>query len=286
MIDLTYPLKREDIGTFHGHDGTHFDIMDKTFPLDYTVRKAVCFSVKGLREIGIEDVDLSKVRKGMAVLFCSSFMEEAPYRSEAYRHEHPELSHELIDELLKREVSLIGIDFEGVRRGKEHTPADQKCADQGCFIIENMVNLEELIGKKDITLYTFPVSISHMTGIPCRVTAEVRDRDPLSVLGRRVKVKMDRPIGTIHPKHPDIVYPINYGYIEGLVSEDGEEQDAYILGPKEPLTEYEGRVIAVIHRYDDVEDKWVVSDKKYTKEEIEEMTRFQEQFYHSEILLK
>ncbi len=59
---------------------------------------------------------------------------------------------------------------------------------------------------------------------------------------------VDRPIGSFHPKHPNIQYPINYGYIEGLMGGDGEEQDVYILGPKEPLKEWKGKVIAIIHR--------------------------------------
>lgn len=41
---------------------------------------------------------------------------------------------------------------------------------------------------------------------------------------------MDRPLGTKHPKH-GWEYPVNYGYIPGTVSGDGEELDAYILGP-------------------------------------------------------
>ena len=55
-----------------------------------------------------------------------------------------------------------------------------------------------------------------------------------SIIGQNVNVTMDRPIGAVHPKHPDIVYPINYGYIEGLMGGDGEEQDVYVLGPTEP----------------------------------------------------
>ena len=39
---------------------------------------------------------------------------------------------------------------------------------------------------------------------------------------------------------------------------DGEEQDAYIIGVETPVKEFVGKVIAVIHRKDDVEEKWVV----------------------------
>ncbi len=100
-----------------------------------------------------------------------------------------------------------------------------------------------------------------------------------------VKVTVDRPLGCRHPKYPDMTYPLNYGYIEGIIGGDGEEQDAYILGIDTPLEEFEGEVIAVIHRKNDVEDKWVVAEKgkKFTKEEIVAATYFQEQYFDSEI---
>lgn len=59
---------------------------------------------------------------------------------------------------------------------------------------------------------------------------EWRKNSADKILGKIVKVTVDRPMGTYHPKHKDIYYSINYGYIEGLMAPDGEEQDAYILG--------------------------------------------------------
>ena len=78
------------------------------------------------------------------------------------------------------------------------------------------------------------------------------------MLGKIVKVIVDRPMGTYHPKHKDIYYSVNYGYVDGIIAPDGEEQDAYILGVYEPVKEFSGKVIAIIHRFDDVEEKWVV----------------------------
>ena len=106
------------------------------------------------------------------------------------------------------------------------------------------------------------------------------------MLGKIVKVTVDRPMGTYHPKHKDIYYPINYGYIEGIMASDGEEQDAYILGVNKPVEEFTGKVIAIIHRLNDVEDKWVVvpEDKLYSKEKIDEQVQFQEKYFEHEIL--
>ena len=105
------------------------------------------------------------------------------------------------------------------------------------------------------------------------------------MLGQIVTVTVDRPLGTYHPNHKDIYYSVNYGYIEGIMAPDGEEQDAYILGVNEPVEQFTGKVIAIIHRFNDVEEKWVVApeDKSYTKEEIWEQVKFQEQYFESEI---
>lgn len=107
------------------------------------------------------------------------------------------------------------------------------------------------------------------------------------MIGKIVKVIVDRPLGTCHPNHPDLVYPINYGYIPGIFAPDGEEQDAYILGVYEPIGEFEGQVIAIIHRLDDVEDKWVVAPvgMNYVKEKILENVMFQEQFFQIEMIV-
>jgi inorganic pyrophosphatase len=108
----------------------------------------------------------------------------------------------------------------------------------------------------------------------------------IEYLGKKIKVKMDRPLGSKHPEY-DLIYPINYGYIEGTISGDGEEIDAYVLGEFEPLDEYEGVVIAVIKRSNDNEDKLVVAKKmnKYSKKQIAALTEFQERFYKSEIIM-
>ena len=105
------------------------------------------------------------------------------------------------------------------------------------------------------------------------------------VLGQTVTVIMDRLMGTYHPKHKDMYYPVNYGYVPGIMAADGEEQDAYVLGVDEPLSEFTGVVLAVIHRFDDVEEKWVVVPEgcTFTKEEIMEQVKFQEQYFQSEL---
>ena len=107
------------------------------------------------------------------------------------------------------------------------------------------------------------------------------------LLGKQVTVTIDRPLGSRHPKHKSILYYVNYGYVKGLIAADNEEQDAYILGVDEPVEVFTGKVWAVIHRNNDVEDKLVVCPDNYhpTKETISEQVRFQEQYFDYEIIL-
>ena len=106
-----------------------------------------------------------------------------------------------------------------------------------------------------------------------------------SYLGKLVTVKMDRPLGSKHPKH-NFIYSLNYGFIPNTVSGDGEEIDAYVIGEFEPLETYEGYVVAIIKRINDVEDKLVVCKElnKYSKNQIKALVEFQERFFESTII--
>ena len=158
---------------FLGHLGTHFDVMDKVFPLEYVKRDAYIFDVSEIRDRDIEadDIDMNEVKEGMFIGFCSGFIEEETYGTRAYMKEHPQLSEDLIKKLVDKRISIIGIDFAGVRRGKEHTPADQYCADHGVFVVENLCDLKEVIGR--CVVNTYPLNYTQMSGLPCRVIAEL-----------------------------------------------------------------------------------------------------------------
>ena len=108
-----------------------------------------------------------------------------------------------------------------------------------------------------------------------------------SIIGTTVTVTVDRPLGSYHPEYKDMYYPINYGYIEGVMALDGEEQDAYILGVNEPVKKFTGKIIAIVRRKDDIEEKWIVvpDGVTFSKEEIRRQIHFQEQYFDSEIVM-
>lgn len=131
------------------------------------------------------------------------------------------------------------------------------------------------------------LNMGDIYGFELNPAAETKYKD---VIGQIVKGKIDRPLGSCHPRHPELYYPVNYGYVDGVIGGDGAEQDIYLLGVSAPVADYVGKVIAVYHRYDDNETKWIVlpCDESGnlqdgvtvpTDDEIYASIAFQEQFF-------
>lgn len=175
---MIYDARKNDKKALPGHLGTHFDVMNKEFPIEYIERNGIVFDVSGIkdRDINIDDIDIEKVEENMFVAFYTGFIETEGYGGKKYFTEHPQLSNELIDALIEKKISIIGIDFAGIRRGNEHTPKDQYCADRGIFIIENLCNLQKILNGKRFMAFianTYPVNYTEMTGLPSRVVAKL-----------------------------------------------------------------------------------------------------------------
>ena len=104
-------------------------------------------------------------------------------------------------------------------------------------------------------------------------------------LNKTIEVKIDRPLGSKHPKH-GYIYPVNYGYVPNTISGDGEELDCYVLGVFEPVDEFKGKCIAIIHRINDDDDKLIVvpASRKFSEQEIEVLIEFQERFFKHKII--
>ncbi|MBR3908104.1 MAG: NUDIX domain-containing protein [Clostridia bacterium] len=118
------------------------------------------------------------------------------------------------------------------------------------------------------------------------MTFEERKAQVKSYLGKTVKIEIDRPIGYLHKKENyTLTYPINYGYIPGVIGGDGEELDVYLLGVNEPVTEYNAKIIGIAHRENDVEDKLIAAPEGmvFYQNEIADAIHFQEQYYKTKI---
>ena len=184
LIDITLRITPEMIKgapsnenrSLLGHIGTHFDVMEGEFPLEYTRRAGIIFDVSQVRgrDIDIGDIPLEHVRRDMFVAFYTGYIETEPYGTKIYFAEHPQLSERLIHALLEKGVSIIGLDCAGIRRGAEHVPMDRLCAEHETFVVENLWNLKTVLATgARFTAHTYPMRCADITGLPCRVVAEV-----------------------------------------------------------------------------------------------------------------
>ena len=107
----------------------------------------------------------------------------------------------------------------------------------------------------------------------------------INYLNQNVRVKVDRSLGSKHTKH-GFIYPVNYGFVPDTISGDGEELDCYVLGVFEPLNEFTGKCIAIIHRINDNDDKLIIvpENRNFSNKEIDVLIEFQERFFKHEII--
>jgi inorganic pyrophosphatase len=100
-------------------------------------------------------------------------------------------------------------------------------------------------------------------------------------LGKQHDVQIDRPLHSTHPRHPDIKYELNYGFVPDTCAADGHEVDVYVMGVDRPIDRFTGHCIAIIHRKNDTEDKLIIAPMgiNFTDAEIMTQTHFQEQYF-------
>ena len=191
LIDLTLSLTPEEYEKYHmrtpnldgkgqsreGHIGTHFDVMDKEFPLSSfrVAGKLIDISHIRGREIEVADLDGHDFQGGEMAIFKTGHLAEQCYGTPGYWKKSAELADETVAFLTDRKISLIGVDAAGVQKPTKHRAVDQYCADRNIFIIENLDNLDALDGKGNVTVFTAPLKRAGLSGLPCRVIAEVED---------------------------------------------------------------------------------------------------------------
>ncbi|MFA5746951.1 MAG: inorganic diphosphatase [Candidatus Paceibacterota bacterium] len=120
------------------------------------------------------------------------------------------------------------------------------------------------------------------------MTTKIPENYAEKFIGKKIKIKIDRPAGSKHPEH-GFVYETDYGYVPGTEAPDGEEIDAYLIGEKRRTNDLVGICVAVIRRTDDNDDKLVVlplGSENISDEEIVQATKFQEKFFNSKIVRK
>ena len=157
------------------------------------------------------------------------------------------------------------------------------------FQKKNMVEIRKILSaypEKTVWLKNRKEVKRVIYGKANSMTFEERKALVKSYLGKTVDIKIDRPIGYVHKKENySLTYPINYGYIPGVLGGDGEELDVYLLGVNEPVMEYTAKIIGIAHRENDIEDKLIAAptNKVFYQNDIAEAIHFQEQYYKTTV---
>lgn len=157
-----------------GHIGTHIDVYNKTI-IDEEKMKTEgivinCQNYQLNSEIGLEIIENKNIKKGDFIIFKTGIQNGYPYGSKEYLKEHPELSWELIDFLLKKEVSFIGIDCAGIKRSENHIKADKICEENSCYVIENLDSKKlDKVSEDRKKILTVWMENPILTGLPTKV---------------------------------------------------------------------------------------------------------------------
>lgn len=179
LLDLTLKINPKNAATDIaklGHYGTHIDLMEKdTIPLEHFITTAKLIDIHSIRDRIIELKDIENnitINQKDFIIFRSYWLKDYGYGTYEYAKDHPQLADDVIDYLIDKKVSFIGLDFMGAQRHKNHIAVDNKCAENGIYIIENLDNLD-LINQNCFRAYCFPMNLMGSTGVPIRVIAEL-----------------------------------------------------------------------------------------------------------------
>jgi kynurenine formamidase len=182
FIDLTVTIDRTGVTEpqpFNkvGHLGTHFDVMEKAFPLEYvrSVGRLVDISATRERELSVSDIRVP-IERDEFIIFRTDYAIDIGYGGPDYNSKSANLSDEVVTYLLDRRIRLIGVDAASIQKPAKHFQVDHRCAAQNVFIVENLCHLDKLadvVGEQTFTIYCAPLNFRGLTGLPCRVVAEV-----------------------------------------------------------------------------------------------------------------
>ncbi|MDB5238262.1 MAG: hypothetical protein JWM46_532 [Candidatus Kaiserbacteria bacterium] len=159
------------------HVGTHIDaplhMLDggkriTDFVADKFFGRGVLIDVRGAASIGADALANGALQKGDIVLFLTGFSEK--FRTPDYYDKHPEITPEAAEVLVAAGVSIVGMDMPSPDRPPFHT--HRILLGKDILIIENLTNLEELIGK-EFDVIALPAKLE-AEAAPVRVVAKIR----------------------------------------------------------------------------------------------------------------
>lgn len=153
--------------------GTHIDVMstDVIIENDRLISEGVKFDVSNItdRSIELDDLELSRIKEGVYVLFQTNWDK---YLDDDEKYStHPEISMEVIEYLVGKKVNMIGIDTLGLGLRRNHGTIDEYLAKNKIYGIENLANLNS-IPEKNFKVYCLPIKIEGLDALPARLLVE------------------------------------------------------------------------------------------------------------------
>jgi kynurenine formamidase len=159
------------------HAGTHLDLPAHMLE---DVRNAADISLNSIsgqakmiyavskEVINLKDIYKSVIEKNDIVIIYTGLEKE--YGNKQYYSKHPIISEEFADFLIAKEIKLLGFDMPS----PDYSPfkIHQKFFENDIFILENLCNLEKLLGLKSFKIFVFPLKV-RAEAAPCRVAAEI-----------------------------------------------------------------------------------------------------------------
>ena len=171
------------IGT---HAGTHIDapyhmLADGTTVNSDTVLRACvgdAYVIDVTRSMSANEIipsslgdSLERIGKGDRALIATGWSDN--FGRKNYYSDHPSISEELADILIARSIVLIGLDTPSLHTVKDEL-IHRKLLSAGIIIVENLINLKKLAGKK-IFFSAVPLKLKGLDGSPVRAYAIVEE---------------------------------------------------------------------------------------------------------------
>lgn len=164
--------------TVNMHTGTHIDgpmhltssgLYLSDFPLDSFIGKGILLDGSGMQTIEYLEAYEDLISEGTIVILYTGH--SAYFGQELYFEQHPVLSLEFAELLVRKKIKMIGLDTPS----PDQYPFEihRLLLENGILIVENLTNLEELLDVRSFEIIALPLPIKADSAIARIVAREL-----------------------------------------------------------------------------------------------------------------
>ena len=146
------------------HAGTHIDAPlhmqeNKSYISDYPIERFIgnvaLLDVRGEKIIDVKDEYYINIKENDIVLLFTGW--DNFYGKEEYYTEHPVVSRELAELLIKKKIKMLGMDMPSPDR--DNYEIHNVLFENDIFLLENLTNLNKLLYNEEIQLFAQPLKV-------------------------------------------------------------------------------------------------------------------------------